>query len=63
MKRHEMKRCCKVCRASKTDVDWIINVEEVETVMMTWTDFVKYVKAHYTLIRTDKAHGSVAWVA
>ena len=63
MKRvREATRFYTIARVNETEVDFIADVEIIEEVEMTWTEFMKYVKKSYELLRTDKRHGGMAYV-
>lgn len=53
----EATRLYQVVRVHETDIEWLVDMETVEEVEMTWTEFMKYVKKHYELKSTKKTAG------
>lgn len=53
----ECTRQYKVVRIEETEVDWLVNIVTLETVEMTWTEFMKHVKKHYCLKESRKRYG------
>ena len=54
MKRKEMPNYYSVVRYVPTDLDFLVEVVTVETVFMTWSDFVKYAKKKYDVKHVEK---------
>ncbi len=49
-----MKQYYSIIRLSNTEVDYIIDAQTLETVCMSWADFLKYAKARYAVLHTQK---------
>lgn len=59
MARPERKDYYTVVRYRNTEIDWRVDVENVETIYATWTEAVKLAKAKYTVRGTSKRHGEI----
>lgn len=49
-----MKNYYSIIRLSNTETDFIIDAQTVETRCTEWKDFLKYAKAQYTVLSTQK---------
>lgn len=50
----EMTQTYHIVRSHKTEWDWVVDLEVVESVDMKWSDFVKFAKKKYDVIRLAK---------
>ncbi len=50
----ERKDYYDVVRYKNTDVDWMINVEFIETIYAIWSEAVKEIKSKYVVRKTDR---------
>lgn len=48
-----------IVRTSKTDVEWMVNIETVEEFKGTWSEFVAYAKSKYIVRETNKRGGVI----
>lgn len=46
-------------RYRNTDVEYIVNVEFVEELNLTWKEALKYAKNNYSVVRTDKRRNTI----
>ena len=48
-----------VIRYAATDVDYVVNVEIVEELNLTWNESIKYAKKNYSVVKFNKRRGVI----
>lgn len=48
-----------VIRYVATDVDYVVNVEIVEELNLTWNESIKYAKKNYSVVKFNKRRGVI----
>ena len=48
-----------IIRYVSTDVDYVVNVETVEELSLTWNESIKYAKKNYSVVKFNKRIGVI----
>ena len=48
-----------IIRYASTDVDYIVNLEVVEQLELTWNESIKYAKKNYSVVKSNKRRGVI----
>lgn len=48
-----------IIRYASTDVDYVVNVEIVEELNLTWSELIKYAKRNYSVVKFNKRRGVI----